>query len=130
MVETRLTLFEEVARVPVLLSLLLVVLGDVPRRFPESVPQLYEFAVQAATQRAKLANAPTVLRRLAVENMQRRRRAFAGPRSSRAPGGRPDGSAAAAPPQGPRRGRDGGPIEYQFVHLTIRRHLRPRTPQQ
>ena len=41
-------------------------------------PILQQFAVQAATQRTKLANAPTVLRRLAVENMQRRRRAFTG----------------------------------------------------
>ena len=121
MVETRLTLFEEVARVPVLLSLLLVVLGDAPRRFPESVPQLYEFAVQAATQRAKLANAPTVLRRLAVENMQRRRRAFTGAELT-ANGGPSDGGGLPLL-KVLAEGATADQTEYQFVHLTIQEAL-------
>ena len=121
MVETRLTLFEEVARVPVLLSLLLVVLGDAPRRFPESVPQLYEFAVQAATQRTKLANAPTVLRRLAVENMQRRRRAFTGAELT-ANGGPSDGGGLPLL-KVLAEGATADQTEYQFVHLTIQEAL-------
>ena len=121
MVETRLTLFEEVARVPVLLSLLLVVLGDALRRFPESVPQLYEFAVQAATQRAKLANAPTVLRRLGVENMQRRRRAFTGAELT-ANGGPSDGGGLPLL-KVLAEGATADQTEYQFVHLTIQEAL-------
>ena len=129
MVETRLTLFEEVARVPVLLSLLLVVLGDAPRRFPESVPQLYEFAVQAATQRAKLANAPTVSGDWPSRTWRRRARVYGrGAHGER----RPERRRRAAPPQGPRRGRDGGPDRVPICAFDYPggTPLRPRTPQQ
>ena len=104
MVETRLTLFEEVARVPVLLSLLLVVLGDVPRRFPESVPQLYEFAGQAAAAdktRERSDGAPAAGRREHAAAAPRVRA-----RSSRRTAAR---ATAARLPSSRSRRRDGGP---------------------
>jgi hypothetical protein len=85
MLETRIRVFEEVGRVPVLLSMLIVVLGaqqtagaPISLKLPANIYELYTMAVDGVLKRqfTDVSVAQRMLRDLAVANQLARRRTF------------------------------------------------------
>jgi hypothetical protein len=64
--ERRMQLFSEISKIPVLLSLLIVVIKDSQGRMPETLYELYDFAIDSILSNAKLRNRAGVERFLTL----------------------------------------------------------------